>query len=286
MKYTKKLLAALVCIGALLAACGPPAQGGANGPSGRIVVAGSTTVTPIMLALSEAFGAANAGVSIEVQELGTSAGINATLQGVSDIAMASRPLSDDEQAQGLTPIPIAVDGVAVVVHEQNPVQSLTTQQIQAIFRGEITNWNQVGGSDASITVVSRVEGSGIRATFESFAGVQDEIEVGGRTLMASALFRGAIISPGTGGVIASVASNPGAIGYITTGLVGDELRAVAINGVHFSNETIADGSYIFANSFLIGVRQDISPIAQAFVDWIVSPEGQRVVAENDFVPVH
>ena len=296
----KKLLAFMVCLVFVFVACdttpAPTAPAGntnstteENGLSGTIVVAGSTTVTPLMRALSYSFEAAHSGVIVEVQELGTSAGINATIGGTSHIAMASRSLTDEEQAQGLIPIPFAIDGVAVIVHESNPVDNLTIEQITAIFRGEITNWSEVGGPDAGITVVSREAGSGIRSTFESFANLLDEFEVDGEILMASAIDinppTNLVISSGTGGVIASVSGNPNAVGYVTTGVVGAGINDVAVNGVQFSAQTLADGSYYFANSFLIGVMDNIPDIAQAFVDFILSAEGQSVVAENDYAPV-
>jgi phosphate transport system substrate-binding protein len=159
----------------LVTGCAPGNSGA--GSDNTVVVAGSTTVTPVMRELASAFEASN-GVSIEVQELGTSAGINATISGVSNIAMASRAITQAETEQGLSAIAIAIDGVAVIVNASNPVDNLSLEQITAVFRGEITNWSELGGNDAPITVVSREEGSGIRQTFETFAGLQDEIDEG------------------------------------------------------------------------------------------------------------
>ncbi|MCL2839833.1 MAG: phosphate ABC transporter substrate-binding protein [Defluviitaleaceae bacterium] len=262
------LVVALAVVSAFLfAGCRPEDAGSDN-----IIVAGSTTITPVMREIAEAFESANNGLTVEIQELGTSAGINATIEGISDIAMSSRAMSADEQAQGVHPIPFAIDGVAVVVNPNNPVSDLTLEQITAIFYGEITNWSEVGGNDVAITVVSREEGSGIRSTFESFANI-DEVS------------SGAIISQGTGGVIASVSSNVNAIGYVTTGVVSDGLKAVAINGVMFSETTVMNGSYIFANTFFIGIRDDLSDNAQRFVDFILSSPGQDVVSAAGYVRI-
>jgi len=282
----KKILPALLLMFSVVLFTGcAPDRGQTQGDENTIVVAGSTTVTPVMRALADAFTAANSDITIEVQELGTSAGINATIQGVSNIAMSSRTMSDAEIEQGITPIAIAIDGVAVVVHPSNPVRNLTLNQITAIFRGDITNWNEVGGNNDPITVVSREEGSGIRQTFESFASVQDEIEVGSNIIMASAVANSALISQGTGGVIASVSGNPNAIGYVTTGVVADGLSSVSVNGVAFSETAVLDGDYIFANTFFIGIMENTSDAAQQFVDFILSESGQNVISDTGYVRI-
>ncbi|MCL1935372.1 MAG: phosphate ABC transporter substrate-binding protein [Defluviitaleaceae bacterium] len=259
-----------------------------TGLVGEIIVAGSTTVTPLMRELVSAFTNINGHVSIEVQELGTSSGINATINGVSDIAMASRTLSDSEQEQGLTPVSIAMDGVAIVVHPSNNVDNLTLEQIEGIFRGDITNWSEVGGNNAGIAVVSREEGSGIRSTFESFANVRDEVASGDSTVWVSAVAPTAVFSSGTGGIIASVSGNENSIGYISAGLVEDAgLKSVSIDGVAFSEAAVRDGSYAFANVFYLGIVEDtISDVARAFVDWIISEEGQTVISQAEFVRAH
>jgi len=263
------------------AACRPNDASG--GHTNTIIVAGSTTVTPVMRELALVFEAEHRGVSIEVQELGTSAGINATLQGVSDIAMSSRAITQDEQAQGIMPIAFAIDGIAVVVHPHNPVRNLSLEEITAVFRGEITNWQALGGNNHEITVVSREEGSGIRTTFETFASVQDPHQVRDKVIMASAVSRRAIICQGTGAVIAAVSDNPNAIGYVTTGVVAPGFDAVSINGVHFSEQAVLEGTYAFANTFFIGVMDDLSDAARDFVAFILSDEGQSVVRKSGYV---
>lgn len=276
----------ILCSVLLLTACGQgsPDQYQATLQNNHIIIAGSTTVTPLISALANVYTQNNP-VTIEVQELGTTTGINSTISGVSHIAMSSRSLSDAEIDQGLTPIPIAMDGVAIIVHPNNPVYNLSLEQITAIFKGEITNWSEVGGNDAGIVVVSREEGSGIRTTFESFANVQEEIEVNGNTVMVSAVTPLAIISSGTGGIIASVSGNENAIGYVTTGVVSDAIKSLSVNGVFFSEETVRNGSYIFANVFYLGVMESITPVAQNFIDWILSEDGQNVVSTAEFVRI-
>jgi len=250
-----------------------------------VTVAGSTTVTPVMRALSDAF-MEQTGTRIEVQELGTSAGINATLQGISDIAMASRAVSESELEQGIIPIPIAIDGIAIVVHPTNPVTDLTADQIRSIFLGEITNWSQVGGNDANITVVSREEGSGIRGSFEGFIDLSIQTMVNGEYINISGISRTAIIQQGTGAIINHVSSNINAIGYITAGIATDAVTAISVDGVPLSEEAIRGGAYAFANTFYIGVRESVAGNAQEFIDFIISPAGQDVVSTTGYVRIN
>jgi len=282
----KKVLQMTVCllmIAFFIAGC--RLDGEHAGSRNTIVVAGSTTVAPVMRELATAFESLHDDIHVEVQELGTSAGINATIQGVSDIAMASRAISEFETEQGINSIAFAFDGVAVIVNPDNPINDLSSDQITAIFRGNISNWRDVGGKDAAITVVSREEGSGIRQTFETFANVQDEVQVGDSTVMTSAVARPAIISQGTGSVIAAVSGNRNAIGYVTTGVVVEGLNPVAINGIMFSEETVLTGQYVFANTFFIGVMDDLSYLTQSFIDFILSESGQDIVSNTGYVRV-
>jgi len=290
----KTLLAALAALiaAALVMGCVHQYPPGATGPEGAsaprftdtIVVAGSTTVTPLMRQLAAAFET-QYGATIEVQELGTSAGINATLQGVSDMSMASRAITAAEQANGLVPVRIAFDGVGIVVHPSNPVTDLSVAQIEAIFRGDITNWAAVGGNDQTINVVSREDGSGIRATFEAFANVRDTISISETTVWVSAVTDQATIAQGTGSVIAAVSGNPAAVGYITTGVVADNLTMLSVDGVPFSAASVIAETYAFANTFYVGATENMSEAAQAFIDFILSEEGQNIVAETGYVRI-
>lgn len=265
----KKMLLGLFSL-TLLAACAPENEN-------NITIAGSTTVTPVMRQLGAAFEN-ETGIHVEIQEIGTSSGINATIEGASDIAMSSRALRDEELAS-LTPINFAIDGMAVIVHPSNPINNLSTELITAIFAGEYTNWSQIGGNDAEITVVSREEGSGARSSFEEFVN----LNIDGISLVRN----DALIHNGTGGVLAAVSSNENAIGYVTAGVVdGSNVVDVAVNGVRFSQETVLDRTYIFANNFYIAHGGNLPENASAFVDFIMSPAGQAIVAAESYVPVN
>jgi len=253
---------------------------------GIVRVAGSTTVAPLMRELRLAYENKHPGRRIEIQEIGTSAGIRATLEGVSHIAMSSRYLSENEMEQGLMPLPFALDGISVIVHNDNEVNNLTSEQVAEIFRGNITNWSEVGGNDAEIIVVSREEGSGIRSTFEELADLEITIERDGRTFRDSEVARGAIFEKGTGAVKGTVRLSRNSIGYVTVGVLDDTVQSVQINGISFSEEAVRNGTYLFANTFLVGVTENIPANAQAFLDFILSEEGQTLVRNAGYVSIY
>jgi phosphate transport system substrate-binding protein len=123
---------------------GPYAGGGM---SGKIVCAGSTSVSPLMEKLAEAYKAYNPNVELEIQSSGSSAGMTSAIEGICDIGMSSRKLKDSELEKGLVPTVIAMDGIALIVNKENPVDGLTSAQVTAIYTGEITAWSQLGKAD-------------------------------------------------------------------------------------------------------------------------------------------
>lgn len=244
-----------------------------SGAGGRIVVSGSTTVAPVAQALADAFMAIYSQYNIEVQSMGTGAGMTAAIEGVADIGLASRNLNADELTS-LDYVTFAIDGLAVIVHASNPVANLSFEDIQAIFLGEITNWADVGGNNAEIIVVSRESGSGARGAFESMAGVTDDVMYG-------------LIATGSNVVLTSIEQNPNAIGYVTYGLIGGRnVSAVSVDGIPFSGAAAADGSYPFAIGFHMAFQlAGVNAQTQSFLDWVMSPAGQAIVAAEEYVPV-
>ena len=188
--------------------------------------------------------------------------------------MASRAIKDDET--GIEPIVIAIDGIAVVIHPENSnATSLTTEQIKGIFTGQLTNWQDVGGQNVDIVVVNREEGSGTRDAFA-------EIVLGGESFAQQA-----IIQNSTGAVREAVGQDINAIGYISFGGLNDSVKAVDVNHVEATEDNIKSGSYPIARpyNFLLNDSQQPSDIAQAFVDYILSADGQAIVADNGYIPV-
>ena len=274
---------ALVMVFAL-AACGEaeteettPATEPAEEPeevSGNVTLNGSTSMESVILALIEGFADVQPGVSPNYTGSGSGAGIEGVLAGTCDLGLASRALSDEEKEQGAVENIIALDGVAVVINPENTVTDLTTEQIAKIFTGEITNWSEVGGADGEIAVFGREAGSGTRGAFEEILGIED-----------ACAYMNEYSS--TGDVIGNVASNPNAIGYASLSAVDESVVAVAINGVVPTEETVADGSFEIQRPFVIVTVEgkELSPAAQAFLDYAMSAEAAPIIESAGVVPV-
>ncbi len=235
--------------------------------SGTVNVNGSTSMGDVIAALTEGFNEINPGVQINYTGSGSGAGIEGVLAGTCDLGLSSRALSEDEKGQGAVENIIAKDGVAIVITPENTVADLTTEQIAAIYTGEITNWSEVGGPDAEIAVLGRDSASGTRSAFEEILGIVD-----------SCVYLNEYSS--TGDVIGNVASNPNAIGYASLSAVDDSVVAVAVNGVTPTEETVADGSFAIQRPFVIVTVEgtELSPAAQAFLDYAMSAEVADIIA--------
>ena len=235
--------------------------------SGTVNVNGSTSMGDVIAALTEGFNEINPGVQINYTGSGSGAGIEGVLAGTCDLGLSSRALSEDEKGQGAVENIIAKDGVAVVINPENTVADLTTEQIATIYTGEITNWSEVGGPDAEIAVLGRDSASGTRSAFEEILGIVD-----------SCVYLNEYSS--TGDVIGNVASNPNAIGYASLSAVDDSVVAVAVNGVTPTEETVADGSFAIQRPFVIVTVEgtELSPAAQAFLDYAMSAEVADIIA--------
>lgn len=235
-------------------------------------VSGSTSVLPLAQELADAFEAKYPNARINVNGGGSSQGVKDVVEGISDIGNTSRNLKDSEKEYNLAEHVIAYDGIAVAVHPSNPVTSLTTEQVQGIFKGEITNWSEVGGNDEEIVVISREDGSGTRGAFEEILKLEDD--------NGSLVKEDALIFNGNGGVKAALASKENAIGYLSLGVVDESVTAVEIDGVAPSVETIKGGSYPVSRPFLMNTPQEITEGAQMYIDFILSAEGQAIVEEG------
>ena len=210
--------------------------------SGVVNTDGSTSMADVMAVLEETFEAANPDVNVNYSGTGSGAGIEAVLAGTVDIGLSSRALKDEEKAEGAVENIVALDGVAVVVNPQNGVEDLTVEQIAQIFTGEITNWSELGGEDLEIAVLGREDGSGTRSAFEEIVGVEN------------CVYKNEYGS--TGDVIGNVASNPNAIGYASLSAVDDTVKAVKVNGVAPSEDTVKDGTYEIQRPFVMVIRHE------------------------------
>lgn len=271
-KRVATLLIGTILMGSLAVGCGSSDSSNSN----KITISGSTSVGPIVEILGEDFEAKNEGVSIEVQQIGSSAGIKNAIDGTSQIGMASRDLKDEEKAAGLKETQIAIDGIAVITNKNNGVKDLSLEQVKDIYTGKITNWKEVGGNDAPIVVVSREDGSGTRDGFQENVGFESE-----------ELTKDAQISDGSGNIKSIVEGNENAIGYISFGYVDENVNALTIDGVELNAENVKNDSYAIARPFLFVNKEDvITEQGKNFIDFILSEEGQNVVEENGFISVN
>lgn len=236
-----------------------------------LTLAGSTSVQPFAEKWADAYQAQRPSVPIHVQGGGSTAGVQAAISGAAQIGMSSRRLAADE-AMRVTEIPIARDGIAIVVHPTLPVSDLVLDQVRAIYAGEIKNWRRVGGRDLPITLITREEGSGTRAAFETLV-------MGQRRIVASAL-----VQDSTGAVRQMVASDPAAIGYVSIGLVDASIKALKLRGIEATEANIDAGKYPLVRPFLFLVRAEPRGVAKDFIDWIIGPEGRQLTRREGLLP--
>ncbi|WP_070001051.1 phosphate ABC transporter substrate-binding protein [Cellulosilyticum sp. I15G10I2] len=242
----------------------------------KISIVGSTTVAEPMEQLAAKYKELGNTDNVEIQGVGSSAGIKAAIDGTADIGMSSRELKEEEKA-GIVETVIAYDGIAVVVHPSNGVSDLTKAQVKDIFEGTITNWKEVGGNDQDIVVVVREAGSGTRGAFEEILKLIDENK-------ASTVVETAVVAEGTGAVMASVATKEAAIGFVSEGFLDDTVKPVSVDGVEPTVENIKASKYTISRPLILITKPDVKKEAQAVIDFILGNEGQKVMAEK-YIPV-
>jgi phosphate transport system substrate-binding protein len=236
-----------------------------------LTLAGSTSLQPFAEKWADAYRARRPDVQIHVQGGGSTAGVQAALSGAAQIGMSSRALTPEE-ARRITGIPVARDGIALVVHPGNPVSDLSLAQARAIYVGDVKNWRLLGGPDTPITVITREEGSGTRGAFETLV-------MAGRRIAASAL-----VQDSTGAVRQMVASDPAALGYISIGLVDATVKALALGGVQANEANITVGTYPLVRPFLFVIPGDERGPARDFIDWVTGPEGRDLTRGEGLLP--
>jgi len=275
-RITSFLILGLLLVGTgIVTGCGSkttetptPGQNSPAALSGSLTIAGSTSVQPFSEVLAEEFMAKNKGVQINVQGGGSSVGIEAAVTGAAQIGASSRAVKAEETAKGLTATTIALDGIAVVVNPANTLTGLTTEQVMNIYLGNIKNWNEVGGPDAVITVVTREEGSGTRDAFSEIVLAKKDI------------IKTAIVQNSTGAVRTTVAGDKNAIGYVSLSSLNQEVKALDINGAAANEANVKAGTYKIQRPFIYVTKGAPSGLAQAFIDYVLSPEGQQLIVEE------
>ena len=236
--------------------------------SKSITMAGSTSMEKFSNGMNEAFMAANNNeITAQAEFTGSGAGIEAVSAGTVDIGNASRALKEEEKAKGIVENIVAIDGIGVVVDKANTVTDITKGDLAKIYKGETTNWKDLGGADQPIIVIGREAGSGTRGAFEELLEIADVCKYAQEI-------------DSTGAVLAKVASTPGAIGYVSVDIIDDTVTALKLNGVEPTTENIKAGSYELSRPFVMATKGEISEQkeeVQKYFEFINSEEGQKVI---------
>ena len=247
---------------------------GCGSKKASVATDGSTSMEKVIGALGEAFQN-DTGISFTYNPTGSGSGIKAVQEGRCDIGLSSRELKAEEKEAGLGGIVLAYDGIAIIVHPENPVADLSVETIAKIYTGEITNWKDVGGNDVEIVLIGREAGSGTRDGFESITDTEDACK-----------YRQELTS--TGDVITTVSQNPGAIGYASVASVKDTVKAVTVDGVAPTEATIKDGSYVVQRPFVLETKTDtpLSDAAFKFFTYITSADACDIISAAGAVPAY
>ena len=261
-RYVSWILSFIVAIG-MTAGCQKQKAG--------ITVAGSTSVEPFAELLAEHYMADHPNSSIYVQGGGSSAGIEAARSHAANIGMSSRSLKPTEK--DLLPVTIAKDAIAIIVHPSSSIKNLPLDRIREIFSGKIENWKALGESSRPIHIVTREEGSGTRESFQHFVMGKVDISLG------------ALVQDSNGAVRQLTATDPNAIGYISLGLVNDQVKAIQISGVEPSLSNVHNDKYTLVRPFLFVFTQEPAGESKSFLEFVLSPRAQKLLLKEGLVPV-
>lgn len=241
--------------------------------SGEINSGGSTSVQKIIEATGDEFSAQNPSVKFTYSGTGSSDGIKGATEGTYAFGCASRDLKDEEK-KDITELVFAYDGIAMITNPANTATNLSSADLTKIYTGEVTNWSQVGGKDAPIVVVSREDGSGTRTAVEELLKFQDKLKPD------------ATIKEGNGNVQSTVAGNENAIGYVSLTFVDNTVKKVTVDNVEATVDNVVNKTYPISRPFLALYKEStITPQAKAFLDFIMTDEGQNIVEKEGGIKV-
>lgn len=249
--------------------------------AGNIVIKGSTTVLPVAQKVAEAYMKLKPEVSISISGGGSGNGIKAIIDGTTDIADSSRFIKDSEvklaMSNNVYPVPFAVayDCIVPVVHPSNTVENLSIAQLKSLYKGEITNWKEVGGPDLKVVVVSRDTSSGTYEVWEE------------KVLNKERVYPGALLQASNGAVVQAVTNNKNAIGYIGLGYLNSSIKALTVNGIKGSEETTLNGLYPISRPLYMFTNNWPKNEMADFINFMLHPQkGQQLVREVGFVPLY
>lgn len=274
----KKIITSLISaalLGGLFTGCATSSEDiqNANASSAVVSTDGSTSMEKVIGFLSEAYMEENKNIKITYNPTGSGSGIKAVQEGSCDIGLSSRSLKEEEKAE-LTETVVAIDGIAVIVNPANKAEDLTLEQISALYKGEITDWSEVGGGKAPVVLIGREAASGTREGFESITKTEDICKYSQELTS-------------TGDVIQTVASNPNAIGYASLAALKDSVKSLKVEGVAPSTETIQNGSYKIQRNFIFVTKKNtvLSPAAEEFFSFAVSKNADSLIEQAGAIPV-
>lgn len=277
MKKLMSILAVVALMATMVTGCGTKDEAPTSNPtekvSGTVATDGSTSMEKVIGYLSEAYMEENSDVKITYNPTGSGSGIQAVQEGRCDIGLSSRNLKDEE-TKDLKGTVVAIDGIAIIVNPQNPIADLTIEQIASLYKGEITNWEEIGGYDAPVVLIGREAASGTRDGFESITDTEDACKYSQELTS-------------TGDVVQTVASNPNAIGYASLASVKDNVKAVDVEGVTPTTETIQNGTYKVQRNFVFVTKKDkeLTGAAKSFFDFATSAAADEMIENAGAVPV-
>lgn len=261
-----RLALAVALSGMLLVGCTRPSATGFE-PT-RLRIAGSTSLQPVLESLARAYRSSHPDVLVEIRGGGSAEGLRALRAGEADLAAVSWKPETEEVPREVQAVPFARDGIAIVVHRENPVADLTLLQLRALYSGQVADWATLGGSSGEPLIVSREEGSGDRAAFEALVMGTERVTLN------------ALVMPTAQATTDYVARHPAAIGYSSMAVLPAGVRAIAVEGTPLSRESVETGRYHLGRLVYLYARRPASTAAQGFLDFVLSPAGQAIVAEH------
>ncbi len=267
MKKVLSMGLALAAALSLTACKGGSTSSSGESLSGKVSLNGSTSMEKYVTALGEGFKEKYPDMTVETQFTGSSAGLQALIDGQCDIADSSRSLTPAEKKKGLVENVVAIDGIAISLNKKNKVNNVTSKQLADIYTGKITNWKQLGGADEKIVVIGRESASGTRAAFEELLKVENKCKY------AQEL-------DNTGAVVAKCASTTGAIGYVSLDAVDNTIKTAKLNNVEATESNIKAGTYKLSRPFVMATKGAISKQnkkVQAIFKYVNSDEGQKIL---------
>lgn len=278
MKKNIPLLNGLIILFMLLFVAGICSASGLDafkGEKGILRISGGTAHIPVMKEAAKRIMAFNSDIQITIAGGGSGAGIKQVGEGLVNIGNSGRKPTDSEISKyGLFMYQWAIDGVTAVVHPDNPVKNLSSKELQDIYAGKIANWKTLGGNDRPINIYTRDKASGTRAVFWKKA--LDKGDISGKAHFVAS----------NGAMKSSVTNDPYAIGYISVGYIDKSVTAVRLDNVAPSLKTVQTGEYKIARGLYSNTKGEFSGLAKTFIQYLLSPEGQKIAVEKGFIPIN